>query len=75
MDEKSSATKPTEAIDATEINSFEGNHRPVLRPEVNEQGKKVVTPEMRALADALTHPEGDPYLNGRKLGFYCEQCG
>ena len=33
------------------------------------------TPEMRAVAEALTHPEGDPYDNARQMGFYCEQCG
>lgn len=33
------------------------------------------TREMRAIAEALTHPEGDPYDNARQMGFYCEQCG
>ena len=49
--------------------------RPVLKPEKSEDGKLVITQEMREMADALAHPEGDPYLNGRDLGFYCEQCG
>lgn len=49
--------------------------RPLIRPEKDENGRIVVTPEMRELAHALTHPAGDPYLNGRDLGFYCEQCG
>lgn len=45
--------------------------RPLARPGKNGE----ITPEMRAIAYALTHPEGDPYENGRKLGFYCENCG
>ena len=49
--------------------------RPIVRPEKDENGRIVVTPEMREMAEALTHPQGDPYLNGRDLGFYCEQCG
>lgn len=49
--------------------------RNIARPPKTAEGKAVVTPEMRALADALAHPKGDPYLNGRDLGFYCEQCG
>ena len=36
---------------------------------------KEVTPEMRAMAEALAHPKGDPYDNARRMGFYCEQCG
>lgn len=41
-----------------------------------EQARKgTFTPEMREVAEALTHPEGDPYENARKMGFYCEQCG
>lgn len=49
--------------------------RPLLKPEKSADGKIVITQEMRDMAHALTHPEGDPYLNGRDLGFYCEQCG
>lgn len=49
--------------------------RPIARPGRDENGRAVVTPEMLALAEALAHPEGDPYENARKLGFYCEQCG
>ena len=49
--------------------------RPIARPLKGVSTKDSITPEMRALADALAHPEGDPYENGRKLGFYCEQCG
>ena len=39
------------------------------------KGPKGVTPEMLAMAEALAHPEGDPYDNARRMGFYCEQCG
>lgn len=39
------------------------------------KGSKGVTPEMLAMAEALAHPEGDPYDNARRMGFYCEQCG
>lgn len=49
--------------------------RPLAKPGRDENGRAVVTPEMLALAEALAHPEGDPYENARKLGFYCEQCG
>lgn len=49
--------------------------RNISRPPKSADGKVVVTPEMRELAEALAHPKGDPYLNGRDLGFYCEQCG
>lgn len=45
--------------------------RPIARPRSGEK----VTPEMRAIAEALAHPTGDPYENGRRLGFYCENCG
>ena len=51
------------------------NPRPLVRPEKDEDGRIKITPEMREIAEALTHPKGDPYLNGRDLGFYCEQCG
>lgn len=49
--------------------------RSVAHPLKGVSTKDSITPEMRALAEALAHPEGDPYENGRKLGFYCEQCG
>lgn len=49
--------------------------RSVARPLKGAPAKDSITPEMRALAEALAHPEGDPYENGRKLGFFCEQCG
>lgn len=49
--------------------------RTIARPTKDENGKAQITPEMLALAEALAHPEGDPYDNARKLGFYCEQCG
>ena len=39
------------------------------------KGTKDITPEMRAMVQAVTHPDGDPYDNARKMGFYCEQCG
>ena len=55
--------------------SADASARTIARPAKDENGKAVVTPEMRALAEALAHPEGDPYDNARKLGFYCEQCG
>lgn len=61
-----------DSLSATES---DGAKRPLLKPQRDESGKIIVTPEMRELAHALTHPEGDPYLNGRELGFYCEQCG
>ena len=49
--------------------------RPILKPVKDENGKIVITQEMRDLANAVANPKGDPYLNGRDLGFYCEQCG
>ena len=49
--------------------------RPLVEPKYDEDGRIIITEEMREIADALTHPKGDPYLNGRDLGFYCEQCG
>ena len=47
----------------------------IERPKPGASAKASITPEMRAIAAALANPEGDPYENGRKLGFYCEQCG
>lgn len=49
--------------------------RPMIEGKKDENGKIVITDEIREMADALAHPKGDPYLNGRDLGFYCEQCG
>lgn len=49
--------------------------RPIARPNESERDEDGFTPEMRAIAEALTKPEGDPYDNARDLGFYCEQCG
>lgn len=49
--------------------------RPIARPSDGERDEDGYTPEMRALAEALTNPKGDPYNNARELGFYCEQCG
>ena len=49
--------------------------RPVARPADGEKDADGFTPEMRAIADALVNPQGDPYDNARKMGFYCEQCG
>lgn len=49
--------------------------RPIIEPVVGDDGKVVITPEMRELANKLAPPKVDPYLNGRNLGFYCEQCG
>lgn len=49
--------------------------RSVARPTDGQVGEDGFTPEMHAIAHALTHPEGDPYDNARKMGFYCEQCG
>ena len=49
--------------------------RPIARPSDGECDEDGYTPEMRALAEALTNPKGDPYNNARELGFYCEQCG
>lgn len=53
----------------------EGVTRKLVKVTKEESRKGTFTPEMQELADALTHPEGDPYNNARKLGFYCEQCG
>lgn len=49
--------------------------RPKAEPTTSGSARDRVTPEMRAIAEALAHPKGDPYENGRKLGFYCENCG
>ena len=49
--------------------------RPVIEGKKDEKGNIIITDEMLEMAEALAHPEGDPYLNGRDLGFYCEQCG
>lgn len=49
--------------------------RKIARPDDGEKDEHGYTPEMKAIAEALTHPEGDPYNNARKMGFYCEQCG
>lgn len=49
--------------------------RSIIEPQYDENGRIVITVEMRELAEAVAHPKGDPYLNGRDLGFYCEQCG
>lgn len=62
-------TKPTPKIEQ------EPTKRPIARPKTGLPAKEAITPEMRELAQALTNPEGDPYTNARKLGFYCEQCG
>ena len=67
----SSAEVDGEKGDILHVDAQSGAHRPIARPK---NGKEV-TPEMRALAEALAHPEGDPYDNGRRLGFYCENCG
>ena len=69
---------PTECASLKQYNkntglSFtSGNATVTLKGERDEDG---YTAEMRAIAEALTKPEGDPYENARKLGFYCEQCG
>ncbi len=49
--------------------------RSVVRVDKEEACKGTFTPEMWKVAHELTHPEGDPYDNARKMGFYCEQCG
>lgn len=49
--------------------------RGIARTDGEERDEHGFTPEMRKLAEALTHPDGDPYDNARRLGFYCEQCG
>ena len=49
--------------------------RKLARPEEGEKDASGFTPEMRDIAEALTHPQGDPCDNARKMGFYCEQCG
>ena len=42
----------------------------------DDQGTNTkITPEMREKAEKLTHPDKDPYINAREMGFYCEQCG
>ena len=65
----------TNQENASSTTTDERAKRPLARPCRDENGKAVVTPEMLALAEALAHPEGDPYENARRLGFYCEQCG
>lgn len=57
------------------MESNERKLRPLARPNEGERDADGYTPEMRALAEALTNPKGDPYNNARELGFYCEQCG
>lgn len=47
----------------------------IERPKPGSSARASITPEMRAIAAALANPDGDPYENGRRLGFYCEQCG
>lgn len=49
--------------------------RKIARPDDEQKDEDGFTPEMRAIAEALTNPEGDPYNNARNMGFYCEQCG
>ena len=49
--------------------------RPIASSDKSERDEQGFTPEMRAVAEALTKAEGDPYSNARDLGFYCEQCG
>ena len=49
--------------------------RKLVRVSGEEARKGEFTPEMWEIAEALAHPEGDPYDNARKMGFYCEQCG
>lgn len=49
--------------------------RKIARPKRGTSAKDSITPEMLAMAEALANPEGDPYDNARKMGFYCEQCG
>ena len=53
-------------------NKWKAEPRKLVKPA---KGSKGVTPEMLAMAEALAHPEGDPYDNARRMGFYCEQCG
>ena len=67
----SSTEIDSEKGDILQVDAQNGVHRPIARPK---NGKEV-TPEMRALAEALAHPKGDPYNNGCRLGFYCENCG
>ncbi len=49
--------------------------RSIANSDKSKRDADGFTPEMRALAEALTNPKGDPYNNARDLGFYCEQCG
>ena len=49
--------------------------RDKANPTEGEKDAHGFTPEMRTIAEALTHPDGDPYDNARQMGFYCEQCG
>lgn len=49
--------------------------RKLVRVDPEEARKGTFTPEMWEVANELTHPEGDPYNNARRMGFYCEQCG
>lgn len=49
--------------------------RKIARPGGEDADEHGITPEMQEMAEALAHPDGDPYLNARNMGFYCEQCG
>ena len=66
FEEANTEEKPVQQIDTKD-----GAHRPIAKPKNGRE----VTPEMRAIAEALAHPDGDPYENARRLGFYCENCG
>lgn len=57
------------------MDNNEKKPRPIARPNEGERDENGYTAEMRAIAEALTNPKGDPYSNARDLGFYCEQCG
>lgn len=65
----------TERVDIEGSNETPAKGRGLIKPVLDENGRIVITPEMREVADKLAHPEGDPYENGRQLGFYCETCG
>ncbi|MBQ9001257.1 MAG: hypothetical protein IJ087_05325 [Eggerthellaceae bacterium] len=58
-----------------ELSLERGAERKLVRVGKEEARKGEFTPEMWEIAEALAHPEGDPYDNARKMGFYCEQCG
>lgn len=61
--------------DKTTLQNMSKSERGRASVSKDERDEHGFTPEMHAIAKALTNPEGDPYENARRMGFYCEQCG